>query len=151
METSHRLLIAVNTEDAAQKAVDYVIDMLGPRDDFEIGLIHFVPPLKPDTFESEAERWAAQQELENEAAAFLVRCRARMLAAGFASEKVIIRKQVKDCPNLAECIIEEQQAQEYGTVVVGRQSLSHLEQFLLGSVSSNLVQLAEKCAIWVVA
>lgn len=150
IDAACRLLIAVDTDETAFRAVEYVIQMLGGRKDVEIGLIHFVPPLRADTFSTEEDRRIAQDKLGADAAALLERCRTRLMSEGFEGDRVIIRKQIKDCPNLAECIIDEQRAEEFGTVVVGRHSLSRLEEFLTGSVSSNLIQLAEQCAIWVV-
>lgn len=151
MDSSKRMLIVVDEAETACKAVDYVSEILSGRSDFEVALLHFVPPLPLDTFESEEERDREQDRLENEAAELLEMCRARLIEQGQPEEMVFVRKHIRDCPSLAECVIDEQQAFEYGTVVVGRQSLSRIEEFLMGSVSTSLVRLAERCAIWVVA
>ncbi len=151
MDARRRILIAVDEEEAALRAVEYVGGILCQRDDFEVALLRFIPPLPMDTFETEAERRAEQERLEAEAAELLERCRRRLIEAGLPESMVVIRKHVRDCPSLAECIIDEQKSEEYGTVVVGRRSLSRLEEFLMGSVSTSLIHLAERCAIWVVA
>ena len=50
----------------------------------------------------------------------------------------------------AKVIVEEAKNGGYGTIVVGRRGLSRTEEFFMGRVSSKVMQLAKKMAVWVV-
>ena len=50
----------------------------------------------------------------------------------------------------SRAIVEKAREDGYGTIVVGRRSLSGLKQCFLGRVSNNVLKLAKEMAVWVV-
>jgi K+-sensing histidine kinase KdpD len=50
----------------------------------------------------------------------------------------------------SRAIVEKAREDRYGTIVVGRRSLSGLKQCFLGRVSDNVLKLAKEMAVWVV-
>jgi nucleotide-binding universal stress UspA family protein len=50
----------------------------------------------------------------------------------------------------SRAIVEKAREDGYGTIVVGRRSLSGLQQCFLGRVSNNVLKLAKEMAVWVV-
>ena len=50
----------------------------------------------------------------------------------------------------SRAIVEKAREDGYGTIVVGRRSLSGLKQCFLGRVSDNVLKLAKEMAVWVV-
>jgi nucleotide-binding universal stress UspA family protein len=51
----------------------------------------------------------------------------------------------------AGAIIEEALKWGYGTIVVGRRGLSHVEEFSMGRVSNKIIHMAKEMAVWVVS
>ena len=50
----------------------------------------------------------------------------------------------------SRAIVEKAREDGYGTIVVGRRSLSGLQECFLGRVSNNVLKLAKEMAVWVV-
>jgi len=51
---------------------------------------------------------------------------------------------------IARDVLKEAQAGKYDTLVIGRRGLSAVREFLFGSVSSKVIQLAKKVSVIVV-
>ena len=47
-------------------------------------------------------------------------------------------------------ILQEAKEGGYGTIVMGRRGLSKVHEFLLGRVTTKVLQRAEKFAVWIV-
>jgi hypothetical protein len=54
------------------------------------------------------------------------------------------------CPSIAECILQEAEATQSETILVGRKGVSRKEELLFGSVSNRIIHQAEDCTVWVV-
>mgnify|MGYP001767245617 CR=1 FL=1 len=148
---SRNVLIAVDESENARRAVAYVGSLLGRAEGFRATLLHVISLPEEDYFEraEQKEKWL--EDHRRKAADFLERYRGELIAAGFDGSMVRVRSPQRHCPSIAECILEELDRSEYGTIVVGRQGLSRKEEFLFGSVSSKIVSHARNCAVWVVA
>ena len=72
-----------------------------------------------------------------------------LIKAGIPAEAISIQYRDKTT-GIARDILDEIEAGEYGTVIVGRRGLSRAKQFLFGSVSNKIVHTARDCTVWVV-
>jgi nucleotide-binding universal stress UspA family protein len=147
---NRNVLIAVDDSTNAERAVAYVGYLLGGMEGFHVTLLHVIPEPEEDYFPGpvEKERWL--QKYLQKIATTLERYRGVLLEAGFRPDSVQIQSKMRYCPSMAECILSERNAGNYGTIVVGRQGLSRKEEFLFGSVSSKIVSHARNCTVWVV-
>jgi nucleotide-binding universal stress UspA family protein len=149
-EFNQRILLAIDDSENSLRAVNYIGQMLGGLEGFEITLLHVIPEPEEDYFRdrSEQESWLAQyREKMN---GIMESCRLRLLESGFSAEDLSVRIKLKSCPSLAECILAERKSLGCDTIVVGRQGLSRSEEFLFGSVSSKIVTHSRNCTVWVV-
>lgn len=144
------LLIAVDASDNARRAVEYVAQLLGGLPGFTVTLLHVIDEPEEDYFATPGEKQNWLERTQKRMTEVLASYRTILLDAGFAPESVCERTSLRDCPSMAECILAERDASSYGTIVVGRQGISHSEEFLFGSVSSKIVHHARNCTVWVV-
>jgi len=115
-----------------------------------VALLHVVSEPEEDYFRTDQEREEWMEQRQRKVEVMLKAYKAKLIAAGFPSDKVSIRSPVRYCPSMAQCILAERDETEYSTIVVGRQGLSRSEEFLFGSVSSKIVNHARNCTVWVV-
>jgi nucleotide-binding universal stress UspA family protein len=136
------ILIAVDESDNARRAVAYVGRLLKGAKDYNVLILHVIRQPEEDYFPdvAEKEKWLSQYKLKVDVV--LKNYRQILIQAGFAPEAVSVRATLRHCPSLAECILAEHKDANYSTIVVGRQGLSHSEEFLFGSVSSKIVNHA---------
>ncbi len=149
--SDRNLLLAVDASDNSRKAVDYVGRLLGGvGGDFHITLLHLILEPDADYFPSDEERRIWIDQKLNESLALLESYKQVLISYGFEGDRIRVLTPIRFCPSLTECILEQKDMLEYGTIVVGRKGLSPKEEILLGSVSSRLVKLARNCTVWVV-
>lgn len=144
------LLIAVDQSENAKRAVLYVADFLGGFPGFRATLLSVIPEPEADFFENEAAQAAWLRERIDEANRTLERYRQVLVQSGFPPDKVQIRSCVGGAKALAETILEFQCEMSCCTVVVGRGHKSKSEEFIVGSLSNQLIHQAKNCAVWVV-
>ncbi|RJQ52111.1 MAG: universal stress protein [Nitrospiraceae bacterium] len=144
------LLISVDRSEEAKRAVLYVADFVGGFPGFRATLMSIVQEPEADFFENEQERTAW---LEREIASTrhnLENYRQILIQSGFPEDKVDIRLCRDSRKSLSDAILSFQCEMSCCTVVVGRQHKTRTEEFLFGSVSSQLIHAAKNCAVWVV-
>jgi nucleotide-binding universal stress UspA family protein len=73
----------------------------------------------------------------------------KLVKSGWAESSLQVRAREKRS-GLARDILFEAERGAYDAVVVGRRGLSKLEEFFLGSVSSQVIQGAKDIPVWVV-
>ena len=148
--SNKNILIAVDESENARRAVSYVAEILGGVEGFEVTILHVIPLPEEDFFltTSEKQKWLSQYRVKTDA--MLEVYRQILIGAGFRPNDVSVHSPTRYCPSMAECILAERDAREYGTIVVGRQGLSRTEEFLFGSISSKIVTHARNCTVWVV-
>ncbi|MGB5983940.1 MAG: universal stress protein [Desulfobacterales bacterium] len=144
------ILVAVDESENASRAVSYVGHMMASLKGVKVMILHVIRQAEEDYFATAAERdnWIRnyRQQVED----MLKRYRQMLIDAGFDPQQVTTRGATRQCPSLAECILEERRKTGFSTIVVGRQGLSRSEEFLFGSVSSKIVTHARNCTVWVV-
>ena len=145
-----KILLAIDDSESSARAVDYVGRIAGSTSGFEITVMHVIEEPPEDYFSTDDERQKAMDEARDAAMALLDRAVARLIELGVDASAVTTEYPVKPCTSLAECILEEHEAQEFGTLVVGRRGISKSEELLFGSVSNKVIRYSKRGAVWVV-
>lgn len=149
--SERNLLIAVDASDNSRKAVDYVGRLLGGvGGEFHITLLNLIMEPDLDYFPSEEDHRLWIDEKLQASVQLLEGYRKVLIHYGFDADRIRVLTPIRFCPSVSECILEQKDLLEYGTIVVGRKGLSPKEEILLGSVSSRLVKIAKNCTVWVV-
>jgi nucleotide-binding universal stress UspA family protein len=143
-------MIAIDQAEDSKHAVLYVADFLGGFPGFRVTLLSIIQEPEEDFFESEQERNEWTKSKEKEMNQVLENYRQVLIQSGFSEDKVDIKLCVGDAKSLSDMILSMQCQLSCCTVVVGRHHKSKTEEFLLGSVSSQVVHEAKNCAVWVV-
>ncbi|MHC1726672.1 MAG: universal stress protein [Syntrophobacteraceae bacterium] len=147
---NRNILIAADESPNAKRAVTYVAKLLGGVKGFKVTVLHVIREPEEDLFQKESDKEQWYNEQRQQVDQMLDKYRNILIEAGFNPEDVSTRSTVRYCPSMAECILAERDSREYSTVVVGRQGLTHKEEFLFGSVSGKIVRTAKNCTVWVV-
>lgn len=144
------LLIAVDASENAKRAVLYVADFLGGVPGFHVTMLTIIPEPPVDYFDAEKDRGKWIEDQRSEALQRLDKYRQILLQSGFREDKVATVADVRNCPSIADCIIDEQQRLKCCTIVVGRRGISKKEEFLFGSTSNKILHSGKNCAVWVI-
>jgi nucleotide-binding universal stress UspA family protein len=133
-----RILMALDTSEGAMRAVDYVGTMVSA--DLEVTLFHAVRALDEEIFHKAEESMKSVFE----------KATGRLEKVGFGRNQ-ITNRTATGVLSRAGAIIEEALKWGYGTIVVGRRGLSHVEEFSMGRVSNKIIHMAKELAVWVVS
>ena len=133
-----KILVAIDASEGAMRAIDYVGEMVDSSH-WEVTLFHAIRD-----FHTEELYWA-EKSMES---AFEMAC-SHLEKAGFNRNQIAVR-MVTGAHSRAVAIITEALQGGYGTIVVGRRGLSHVEEFFMGRVSNKVIQMAREMAVWVV-
>ncbi|MDY6838226.1 MAG: universal stress protein [Thermodesulfobacteriota bacterium] len=153
-----RILLAVDESKNAMKAVNYVAKSMQPEG--HVTLFSVIPdptaacgldsPSLTPTFKKNKQAFCAIEETKKDRLkTFMEKAKKVLVEAGFASKDVTTRIRKKKV-GIARDILKEAQQGKYDTLVIGRRGLSSVKQFLFGSVSNKVVQLAKKVSVIVV-
>lgn len=147
---TRRVLIGMDGSEGASHAVDFVAKILNGQD-FSAHLVNVIRETCTEVAGEEGEPSAPVQPLkaEEEIVPVLEDAKARLLEAGFTSDRVSWRV-ITGVKSRAAALAEEAEKQHCETIVVGRRGLSTVKQFFIGRVSNKVVQLARKNTVWVV-
>jgi nucleotide-binding universal stress UspA family protein len=152
-----KILIAVDGSRSAELAVDYVGLMEGAMiKELKVTLFYVMGAVPPDLARlAEAEPQAFRQLAElrgrnlGQAQAVLESARRILTRHGLGEDQV----EAKLHPRLADTardILFEAEQGLYDAVVLGRRGLSKTQELFLGSVTSQVVQHADRLPVWVV-
>lgn len=156
-----RMLLCVDSSEGAMRAVETAASTLGTSSRFHVTLFNAVRGLNvfrqmfgrsraPEPGAEWSGREAEEMNgAEREMRPVLDRAREVCIAAGLDPARVDT-KIVKGVSSRASAIIEEAEAGNYDTIVVGRRGLSMMEEFFMGRVSSKVIQMAKERTVWVV-
>lgn len=151
MDTKDRhILIAVDESENAKRAVLYVADFLGGFPGFRVTLLNIIPEPPEDYFKTKEERIKWIESQRHKAEQMLEKYHQVLIQSGFSEDKVSVKLNIKDCPSVSECILDELKELKACTVVVGRRGISKKEEFLFGSTSSKIIHYAKNCSVWVI-
>ncbi len=149
---SKKILIGFDGSEGAMKAVDSIGKLMGDTD-CEVTLCHVIRPMGIHLgimafFNSEQEaEWIETNIKEIEPT--LTDAENRLKNAGFSAgqiSKEIFTKKL----SRAALITHKAEEEGYGTIVVGRRGLTLVEEFIMGRVSTKILNMADRAAVWVV-
>ncbi|GBD96621.1 MAG TPA: universal stress protein [Nitrospirae bacterium] len=155
MENSGKLkdrhiLIALDESENARRALLYAADFLGGTPGFRATLLRIIPEPPEDYFDSDEERNKWIEDRRSTAKEMLENYRKILIQSGFREDKVDVLINVRSCPSVAKCILDEQKRLGCCTVVVGRRGISKKEEFIFGSTSNKILHNGKNCAVWVI-
>ncbi|MFI5295215.1 MAG: universal stress protein [Thermodesulfovibrionales bacterium] len=157
----NKMLIAIDGSQCAMRAVDYTGRQFSGNRDLRITLLH-VLPYPPAPFwddghilsedekaarNSVIEKWLANQRARLEP---LFKEAVKMLIGKGIGPEQIEKKSISDSTDVAESILEEARDGGYQTLVLGRCGLSASKRFLMGSVTTKIVNNGSGMAICIV-
>ncbi len=134
-----KILVAIDASEGAMRAVDYV-STIAAGSDLEVTLFHAVRALDEEIFHKAEESMKSVFE----------KATGRLEKVGFGRNQITTR-MATGVLSRAGAIIEEALKWGYGTIVVGRRGLSHVEEFSMGRVSNKIIHMAKEMAVWVVS
>jgi nucleotide-binding universal stress UspA family protein len=157
----NKMLIAIDGSQCAMRAVDYAGRQFSSNRDLRITLLHVLPyPPAPFWDDghilSEVEKAARNSVIEK----WLVNQRAKLeplfkeavdllIGKGIGPEQ-IEKKSISDSTDVAASILEEARDGGYQTLLLGRCGLSASKRFLMGSVTTKVVNNGSGIAICIV-
>jgi nucleotide-binding universal stress UspA family protein len=115
-----------------------------------VTLLNIVPEPSEDYFETGEELKVWIEEHRSGAEKMLRIYREVLIQSGFSEDKVMVRVEVRNCPSIADCILDDQRKLGCCTIVLGRRGISKKEEFLYGSTSSKVLHFGKNCAVWVI-
>jgi nucleotide-binding universal stress UspA family protein len=107
------------------------------------------PSLTPIFRKSRQAFCAIEDTKKDSVKAFMEKAKQALIQGGFPSKNIAVKIRKKKV-GIARDILREAEQGKYTTLVIGRRGLSGIKQFLLGSVSNKIVQLAKKVSVIVV-
>jgi len=158
-----RFLIALDCMPDCVKIIDYIVRVLSGTQHCEFRIFHILPTESPDKLRMDevqriehmhADRpdlagYFWRQEDEKKMRLCFARAKEKLVLGGFRPESVSSDFCVKS-GDMAEIILAKAAPFECSTIVLGRRHLSRVKEFLLGSVSTDVIKLAHGSSIWVI-
>lgn len=146
----NKILVAVDRSEGAERAVDFVGELMGGYDN-KVTLLHAIPSERSS--KADPQYGSLPQEDvkigEHAVKAVFDAARTRLASFGFKPGD-IDEKIIWGIPNRAAAIVHEAKEGGYSPIVLGRRGLSKLQEFFMGSVSNQVIQLSVDKAVWVV-
>jgi nucleotide-binding universal stress UspA family protein len=145
-----KMLLAVDASENSRKAVNYV-GTVAAASEAEITLFHVVrkfgylddPTLRHGEIEG---FW---EEVKSDIPRMFRSYQVSLEKAGITAFR-ISSETMLDSPSRSGEIIREARKGAYGTIVMGRRGLSKVKDFLMGRVTSKVLNQAEDFAVWIV-
>jgi nucleotide-binding universal stress UspA family protein len=134
-----KILVAVDGSASAEKALDYAIE-LAKKTSNNLLIINVI-----EEFGELMNRWKEHdklvKDLKRERTAMLDKYESRAKEAGIENVHIIRAEG-----NAAEKILQSAEDKRIDTIILGSRGLSTTKEFLLGSVSHNVIHHA-KCSV----
>lgn len=156
-----KVLVCLDGSDESKFSLAHLANVLDPSGGVEINLFHAVRSFHSfrnfmrEVMSSEADSDAIEKvhsELDHAASMMQPSFdKAReLLISGGVDPARIHQKIERGVSNAAHAIVQEAEEGGYDTILVGRRGLSRVEEFIMGSVSRKVIQLAKSRTVWVV-
>ncbi len=150
MSERQKILVAVNSKPASERAIDYLGGIAGGLEGIEVCLIHIYPEPPPGYYSSGKSLPEYQKAREAEAEAVFARAVEILRKHGIDPRRISNKSRMADRATISQTILDVQRDGEYGTIVVGKRGVSKAEEFLFGSISNALVRHGKDVAVWVI-
>jgi len=153
----NRILVAFDDSENAMRAVEYIAKHFAT--DSKITLFNIAqdtaalcdmnsPALTP-YFKSQQSAFCTLEEKKKSLVdSALQKARTKLIAAGFEEKNITIKSKTKK-KGVARDIVQEARS-GYNIIVLGRRGQSGIKDFILGSVSHKVFQLAKDISVLVV-
>lgn len=153
-----KILLAIDESKNSMKAVNYIAKTV--RHSTVVTLLSIIPdataacgldsPSLTPLFKANKQTFCSMEDIKTDKVkAFMEKAKGALVKAGFPSKNVAVKIRKKKS-GIARDILREARQGKYDTLVVGRRGLSGIKEFLFGSVSNKVVQLAKKISVIVV-
>jgi len=144
------ILVALDRSEGAMRAVDFVGELMGGHD-FNVTLLHVIrngEQIKPGASYKPLPEEDIQTE-EQKIQAVFDEAKRRLIDYGFKSDHVT-SKVITGAQSPPRTIVQDAEQGGYSPIVIGRRGLSRFQEFFMGSVSNQVIQLGVEQAVWVV-
>lgn len=144
------ILVAMDRSEGAMRAVDFVGELMNGYD-FKVTLLHVirdVEQIKSGASPKPLPKEEVQIEEQNMQTVF-DEAKHRLIDYGFKSN-YITSKVITGVSSPPRAIVQEAEQGGYSPIVIGRRGLSKFQEFFMGSVSNQVIQLGIEQAVWVV-
>ncbi len=145
------ILVALDRSEGAVRAVEFVGELMGGYD-FGVMLLHVLRDgrsiksiLSQDKPFPEEEVQIAEQQMQD----VFDDAKRRLFDYGFKPDQ-IKTKVISGVSSVSRAIVQEAEQGGYSPIVIGRRGLSKFQEFFMGSVSNQVIQLGIEQAVWVV-
>jgi len=138
-----RVLVAVDGSPGANRAAQFVGDMLGSQVDYQVLLLNVIRG------GTKAEIDILENNGVGEAGAVFKEPMDILTKAGLFPEN-IATKTVRGVLSRAGAIVDAAHRGEWATIVLGRRGLSRVSEFFMGRVSNKVVHAGRKDTVWIV-
>jgi len=167
MESTNKILLAVEDSEASMKAAAYVAELVRGREAIHICLFHALPPIPPRLLEyGGTEDHQNEQALATELKSaqtewiekakdavqpVMTRARAILEDHGVSQSQISTHfsHTIHKLDIVREILTAAKQS-DCGTVVVGRHRLPWVKDFFYHHTGEGLVEQAQELAVWVV-
>ncbi|MBI4772865.1 MAG: universal stress protein [Deltaproteobacteria bacterium] len=150
MDVARKILLCIDESENAERAVHYLGRFLLGAPGYRITILSIVDEPSEDFFKDDRDREDFINKKQKKVDECLEKARRTLLDYGFDPSAIRIQTYVKECSNMAQCILDHRAQEDYGTLVLGRRGISKSEEFLFGSISNKIIHYAKNCTIWVV-
>ncbi len=145
------ILVALDRSEGAVRAVKFVGELMGGYD-FGVMLLHVLRDgrgiksiLSQDKPFPEEEVQIAEQQMQD----VFEEAKRRLFDYGFKPDQ-IKTKVISGVSSVSRAIVQEAEKGGYSPIVIGRRGLSKFQEFFMGSVSNQVIQLGIEQAVWMV-
>lgn len=144
-----KLLIAVDGSPSSAIAINLVAKHFGPYD-YSAKLFHVIRgvgtlnPTNPEFIPADVFELIQEEVMRR-----MEDLRQKLISAGFAEDKVT-GKVLNGAESRAEEIVKEAEADDVGTIIVGRRGISRVQDFFMGRVCYKIIHSGRDFTVWVV-
>lgn len=146
-----KVLLALDGSKGSMQAVDYVGATLGDCDACETELVHVIR--EDHAFARDGQQLVLKDGIIEDAKKSIIpifdEAQSLLVKSGFEPDQ-ISTQIITDAFSRAAAIVQEAEKRDYGTIVVARKGITRVRDFFIGRVSSKVIQLARKKAVWIV-
>lgn len=145
-----RFLIAVNGTEASTKALSYFGILSASQKDIELFLLNIYPEPPPNYYQSGGSFADYQRDREEKAELIFQQSKDILAEYGVDVDIVQSKSIMAENKTISQVILDYRATKDCGTIVVGKRGVSKAEEFLFGSISSNLIHASNQFTVWVV-
>nr|WP_320009884.1 universal stress protein [uncultured Desulfobulbus sp.] len=150
MSNWKRIIIAINDSQPSLDAVAYVGGIAGHQEGMHLCLLHVFPKPPPDHFRTDGSSETYADKQIQDSKALFARAQEVLLRHGVPSQAISTRSVIATGQSISEAILDLQEKEAFGTIVVGKRGITRAEEFLFGSISNALIHNGRDIAVWVI-